>query len=182
MKAFEELTEDEILTEALRALPEYLADIRVSGVFSPESCLNRCFRRIRNLLPEPEEKGLHGPDPRVRKDMEADLVCAHFEPMLRERIDSVHRQFLREHAVRKLHATTAIAIIQSTFEKVGLQAEVSGQKYRAKAEVALPGGPTVRFYVRYKDLQKEGLADDLVKAVLDLKDAFLRLGPGAVIR
>lgn len=42
-------------------------------------------------------------------------------------------------------------------------------------------GTSVRFYVRYKDMNREDLMDDIIKAVLDLKDAINRLGYGCVV-
>ena len=49
MKRFNELTEDEIIEDALRAVPEYLERIRTTGVFQLENCVAAETKRIAKL-------------------------------------------------------------------------------------------------------------------------------------
>ena len=180
MKKIDELTEDEIIDEGLRAVPEYMERIRPSGVFNLENCVAAEVRRIENLYKSC--RGLRLYSPLSRKEMQAmDAFTSHFAPALTERTRAVQQRYLQQRRVSQINAVTASALIPEEFRKAGLKAEVFGQRYRAKVIVPL-AGTSVRFYVRYKDLGREGLMDDVIKAVLDLKDALNRLGYGAVVK
>ena len=179
MKKFNELTEDEIIEDALRAIPEYLERIRTTGVFQLESCVAAETKRIEKLYKA--GIGIRQYSPLSKKELQdKDAFTAHFIPLLMERTLPIQQRYMRQRRVSQINATTAQALIPAEFKKVGLKAEVSGQKYRAKVIVPLTG-TSVRFYVRYKDMNREGLIDDIIKAVLDLKDAIDRLGYGCVV-
>lgn len=189
MKPFDSMTEEEIFQEGMKAVRDYLADIRQTRVFSIEDCLDRCLKRIRELYQRSVEPGLTARigrawffKPLTRERM-ADLeqVLARFRGPLRERIAAVEQRYLREQAASRINAAAATALIRTAFQAAGLVPCVTGQKYRARVEVTLPEGNRVRFYVRYKDLSRDGFADEILKAVLDLRNALSRLGYGAAI-
>ena len=189
MKPFDSMTEEEILQEGMKAVRDYLADIRSTRVFSLEDCLGRCLKQIRELYQrsvEPWQSARIGGawffKPLTRERMaNLEQVLARFRGPLRERIAAVEQRYLREQAASRINAAAATALIRTTFQAAGLVPYVTGQKYRARVEVTLPEGNHVRFYVRYKDLTREGFTDEILKAVLDLGDALSRLGYGAAI-
>lgn len=189
MKPFDSMTEEEILQEGMKAVRDYLADIRSTRVFSLEDCLSRCLKRIRELYQRSMEPGqtariggswFFKPLTRERTT-ELEEVLARFRAPLRDRLVPVEQRYLREQAVSRINAAAATALIRSTFQAAGLVPYVTGQKYRARVVATLPEGNHVRFYVRYKDLTREGFADEILKAVLDLRNALSRLGYGATI-
>jgi len=189
MKPFDSMTEEEILQEGMKAVRDYLADIRQTRVFSIEDCLDRCLKRIRELYQRSVEPGQSARiggawffKPLTRdRTAELEEVLARFREPLRERLVPVEQRYLREQAASRINAAAATALIRTTFQAAGLVPYVTGQKYRARVEVTLPEGNRVRFYVRYKDISREGFADEILKAVLDLGDALSRLGYGAAI-
>lgn len=179
MKRFNELTEEEIILDALRAVPEYLEGIRATGVFQLDKCValeTKCIEKLYKA-----GIGVRQYSPLSKKELQdMDAFTAHFIPILMERTLPIQQRYMQQRRVSQINATTASALIPEEFKKVGLMAQVSGQKYRAKVVVPLTG-TSVRFYVRYKDMNREGLMDDIIKAVLDLKDAINRLGYGCVV-
>lgn len=179
MKRFNELTEEEIILDALRAVPEYLEGIRTTGVFQLDKCVALETKRIEKLYKA--GIGVRQYAPLSKKELQdMDAFTAHFIPILMERTLPIQQRYMQQRRVSQINATTASALIPEEFKKVGLMAQVSGQKYRAKVVVPLTG-TSVRFYVRYKDMNREGLMDDIIKAVLDLKDAINRLGYGCLV-
>lgn len=180
MRKFNELTEDEIIDEGLRAVPEYMERIRPSGVFNLENCVKAEIKRVEQLYKS--SLGIRQYAPMTKSQLqEMDAFTAHFVPKLTERTSTIQQRYMQQRRVSQINAVTASALIPEEFRKAGLKAEVFGQRYRAKVIVPL-AGTSVRFYVRYKDLGREGLMDDVIKAVLDLKDALNRLGYGAVVK
>ena len=63
---------------------------------------------------------------------ELDTFTAHFIPILTERTIPVQQKYLRRQRLSQINATTARALIQAAFKEKGLEAEVTGQIYRAK--------------------------------------------------
>ena len=179
MRKFNELTEDEIIDEGLRAVPEYLERIRTSGVFNLENCVKAAIKRVEQLYKS--SLGIRQYAPMTKSQLqEMDAFTAHFVPKLTERTTVIQQRYMQQRRVSQINAITAGALIPEEFKKVGLNAQVIGQKYRAKVVVPLTG-TNVRFYVRYKEMNREGLMDYIIKAVLDLKDAIDRLGYGAIV-
>ena len=180
IKRFDEMTEDEIIEDAMRAVPDYLATIRDTGNFRLERCVDFELGRVRKLFRESRAR-VFPPSPSKVNLNELDIVLAYFEPLLRERTLPVMQRYLKGRRVSELNATAARVILSEALGKAGLDAKVTGQRYRARVDVKIQPGTILRFYVRYKDLPKEGLVGDTLKAALDLKDALMRLGPGASV-
>lgn len=103
-------------------------------------------------------------------------ICFRLDPLLRARLETIREQFLKKRAVFRINSITATSVIPAAFREAGFQAVVTGQQYRAKVEVTLPKSNHLRFFVNYKDLMKESVLDEAVKAVKDLQDALSRLG------
>ena len=106
----------------------------------------------------------------------------HFAERLTERTREIRQRYLQERRVREINAITAKALITSAFADAGMNASVSGQRYRACVTATLAGGRRLRLYVRYRDLSDPGLMERVLRAVADLEDALGRLGPGACVK
>lgn len=179
MEDFERISEEAVIEDALRAIPDYLERIRATGEFNIRNCVALETKRIEKFYRKSHGLPLYG---KVgNSDLKhMDAYTAHFVPLLMERTLPIQQSYMRQRRISKINATAAQALIPAVLEKAGLKVEVSGQKYRAKVLVKLPGY-ALRFYVRYKDMCNEGFLEDVAGAVLQLKDAVSKLGYGAVV-
>lgn len=180
-KNFDDMTEDEILAEALGAIPDYIERIRQTGRFDLEECVRLELGRIERLFKSRRGRPVVPNLPRpfsFRKDEDAEkaekaalgTLLAHFRGILTERTIIVRDRYLRSRKVSEINAVAARALITAAFKEAGVGAVVTGQRYRAKVDVPLPRNGRLRFYIRYKDIQKEGAVDGIVRAVADLWD------------
>ena len=179
MKDFKDLNEEEIIGEGLRAIPDYLEGIRGTGNFRLEACVAAEVERLKGLYMKANGFRLFAPLT-AAEIQELDTFTAHFIPILTERTIPVQQKYMQRQRLSQINATTAQALIQAAFKEKGLEAEVTGQIYRAKVVVSL-SKMKVRLYVPYKEMTRDGFIDGIVNAVLDLKDATSRLGHGVRI-
>lgn len=181
MKKLRDMSEEEILVEALRAVPEYRERIRATHKFILDDCVRAAMNRIEACFRADQGLKPYGAMPE-RDRRELNVLLAHYRPKLIEEIEPIQIRYMRQRVVSDISTVTAQNIIPAAFAKEGLVAEVEGQTHRAKVEIQLAPSTRVKFYVRYRDLNtRDGLADDLVRAVLDLKDAVTRLGSGVMV-
>ena len=191
-KNYDDMTEEEILEEALGAIPEYLERIRQTGRFDLEECVRLELGRIEKLFRgrrgRPSVPNMPRPFSFKRDEAAAkaertalEALLAHFRGILTERTIPVRDRYLRSRKVSEINASTAKVIIAERFREAGLEAKVTGQLYRARVEVTVTPSYRVRFYVNYKKMLKEGLLDELVKAVQNLANALDLLGYGATV-
>jgi len=192
-KNFDDMTEDEILGEALGAIPEYLERIRQTGRFDLEECVRLELGRIEKLF-----RGRRGrlvvpnmPRPQCfRRDEAAakiekatlEALLAHFRGTLTQRTIPVRDRYLRSRKVSEINAITAKAVITARLKETGYESEVTGQRYRAKVEVRVARGYTLRFYVSYKNVNREGFLDGVIQAVGRIQTDLESLGHGAMLK
>ena len=190
---FDDMTEDEILGEALGAIPEYLERIRQTGRFDLEECVRLELGRIEKLF-----RGRRGrpvvpnmPRPRSFRRDEAtaqeektalEALLAHFRGKLMQRTILVRDRYLRSRRVSEINAIAAKAVITARLKEAGYESEVTGQRYRAKVEVLLAKGYKLRFYVYYKNVNREGFLDGVIRAVCRIREDLESLGHGAVLK
>lgn len=179
MKDFKDLNEEEIIEEGLRAIPDYLEGIRGTGNFRLEACVAAEVERLKGLYMKANGFRLFAPLT-ASEIQELDTFTAHFIPILTERTIPVQQKYMQRQRLSQINATTARALIQAAFKEKGLEAEITGQIYRAKVVVSL-SKMKVRLYVPYKEMTRDGFINGIVNAVLDLKDATSRLGHGVRI-
>ena len=175
------MTEEEILVEALRAVPEYRERIRGTYKFVLDDCVHAAMNRIESYFRADRGLKYSGPIPeRDRRDL--NVLLAHYRPKLVDAIEPIQIRYMQQRVVSAISNVTAQNTIPAAFAKEGLVAQVTGQTHRAKVEIQLSPSTHLKFYVRYRDLNtKPNFADDLVHAVLDLKDAVTRLGGGVMV-
>lgn len=179
-KPFDQMTEDEVIVEGMRAVRDYLESIRATREFKLEECVKKELWRVEMLYRRARGiKSYATMDAHQNKEWES--VRRHYLPSFTELTLAIQRNYVRDNKISRLNASMVQAVIPAAFAREGLKATVTGQVHRALVEVTLPTS-TVRFYVRFKDLEKEEMVEDVVKAVLDLRDAVTRLGFGAVVK
>ena len=190
---FDDMTEDEILGEALGAIPEYLERIRQTGRFDLEECvrlelgrIEKLFRgrRGRPVIPNMPRPQCFRRDEATAKAEKAALeaLLAHFRGTLTQRTIPVRDRYLRSRRVSEINAITAKAVITARLKEAGYESEVTGQRYRAKVEVQVTRGYKLRFYVYYKNVNREGFLDGVVRAVGRIREDLESLGHGAVLK
>ena len=180
-KKFNEMTEAEIIKEALRAVPEYTPLIRQTGEFDLDKCVDMELRRLSRLYKESHGSKIYAPlDRKTRQDLDA--VLAHFAPLLRDATVPLRQRYLKGRRVQQINATSAGALIKAAFSQAGFKAQVKGQRYRAKVEIPITPKTSLFFYVRYRDLGTEGIMDGIVNAVRDLQQNVQRLGSEVTIK
>lgn len=192
-KNFDDMTEDEILAEALGAVPEYLERIRQTGRFELEECVRLELGRIERLFKGRRGRPVVPNMPRplsFRRDEAAakaekaalEALLAHFRGMLTERTIPVRDRYLRSRRVSEINAVAAKAVITGRLREAGYDCEVTGQRYRARVEVRVARGYTLRFYVYYKNINREGFLEGVAGAVGRIREDLESLGHGAVLK
>ena len=118
MKRLNELTEDEIIEDALRAVPEYLERIRTTGVFQLENCVAAETKRIEKLYKA--GIGVRQYSPLRKKELQdMDAFTAHFIPLLMERTRPIQQRYMQQRRVSQINAITACTIIPEEFKRRG---------------------------------------------------------------
>ena len=179
-KLFKDLTEEEILAVGMEVVPEFRERFRNTGEFDLDRCVRAALGRLERLFKSKHGIFAHGQMGRREREELAQVV-AHFQPLLYARTAEVRQRILQSQKVAEINASTAKVIIAERFREAGLEAKVTGQLYRARVEVTVTPSYRVRFYVNYKKMLKEGLLDELVKAVQNLANALDLLGYGATV-
>ena len=192
-KNFDDMTEDEILSVALGTIPEYLERIRGTGRFDLEECVRlelervgklfRC-RRSRPVIPNMPRPRLFKMDEAVAEAEQAALetLLAHFRGPLTERTIPVRDRYLRNRKASEINAVAAKAVITARLKEAGYESEVACQRYRARVEVLMAKGHRLRFYVYYKNVNREGFLDEVVGAVGRIREGIEGLGHGVVLK
>ncbi|MBQ2486009.1 MAG: hypothetical protein II518_02985 [Candidatus Methanomethylophilus sp.] len=190
---FDDMTEDEILGEALGAIPEYLERIRQTGRFDLEECVRLELGRIEKLfrgrrgrarvpnMPRPLSFRRDEAAAKAEKDA-LEALLAHFRGTLTQRTIPVRDRYLRSRKVSEINAVTAKSVITARLKEAGYEGEVTGQRYRARVEVRVARGYMLRFYVYYKNVCREGFLDGVIRAVGRIREDLESLGHGAVLK
>ena len=181
-KIFRDLTDEELVEEAMKAVPDFLERIRSTGDFDLEDCVRRGMARVERLF-----KVKHGIRAFFQLDnrerAEWNRTQDRIRPILTEKMRDIQLRYLRSRKVSQLNAVTAKVLIEGTFKAAGLDVAVTGQRYRARVEVMMPPGHVVRFYIGYKKLLKEdGILEETMEAVRNLMEALGKLGYGAAVK
>ena len=150
---FDEMTEDQILNEILKAVPEYLNLIKPDGDFNRQVCVEMVVKNLRSMFKR--SRGIGYYDRMMVHDIkELDIIIGHFFPMITDRVAAVEMQYKKDQMEAAINKAKAEAIIVPAFEGAGFEVKVGYNK----------------------SIQGEGSLDDLVSAVVDLRDAAIRIG------
>lgn len=174
MKKLQEMTEEEILNHVATAIHDYLMHIRPHGEFILERSIQAQVNELKRFYHWSLGLGVRD---RMTKTQyqELEQLIARLRPQMAERARAVQLNYSREQTLWKIRSTSAEAVIAKAFKNAGIKALIESQRYQARVLADL-GGYHVRLYVGYKTLEKEDTLDNVIRAVLDLKDAMSRLG------
>lgn len=170
-----DMTDEEVLNHAARAIHDYLMRIRPQhGEFVLEDCMARQISELKLLFRH--SRGLGRRDSLSPQDIkDLDLTINHFLPRMQDQARAVQMHYTKELTLWKIRGTSAAELIKNAFKDSGMKTEIECQRYRAKVFINLDGR-TLRFYVKYSSLEQPDALPDIVRAVLDLKDATHRIG------
>ena len=176
------MTEEQIIQEAMKAVPNYLASLRRTRPFDIMCCVKHWELPVIERLFR-DQYNLKKYDTLSREKKRAlENAQAHFEPKLIELTMPIKDKYMRERKLLEINSTTAKAMLCSVFADIGINIGVECQRYRAKLWIPILKNRYIQMYFRYKDLAKPELLDDMLKAVDDLRSALVRLGPGACVK
>lgn len=113
---------------------------------------------------------------------ELTLIQDGIKPKVWEAISEQRTKRVKQHTITAINFARASGIISEALSAAGLKHTIYEQRYRARVEVRIGSLTVVRFYVKYKDLEREEAADEMMVALRDLQDALQRLGPGVFLR
>lgn len=181
MKKFSEMTEEEIVCEALKAVPEYLERIRGTGVFELKDCVRMELKRVENLYRDEHRPRLFYPKNGLDLGV-LDTLLAHFEPILTQRTIPLRTKYLQSRMVSQIRFATAKPIIHDALKEAGLTGSISPQRYRARVDLDITPNTVLRFYVLFRDIGKEGVMEENIRAAIDIRNALARLGNGAALK
>lgn len=171
----EEMNEDQILNIVLKAIPEYLDQIKPDREFNRQVCVGMAVKKFRYLFKS--SRGIGYDDNMLVKDIkELDTMMRHYFPLITDHVKAVEIQYNKDRMEAAINKTMAEAIIIPAFEKAGFEVMADYYQYSASVRVRLAGKKWAQFQVRYKDINGDGYLDDLVSAVVDLRDAAIRIG------
>lgn len=138
MKRFNELIEDEIIEDALRAVPEYLERIRTTGVFQLENCVAAETKRIEKLYKAGIGVRQYSPL-RMKELQDMEAFTAHFIPLLMERTRPIQQRYLQQRRVSQINAITACALIPEEFKKAGSRPRLAARSIAPRLWFPLRG-------------------------------------------
>ena len=170
-KGFNELSEQEILKEVQRVVPNYLAQVRNTGAFDYTACVNFQVDELQRLY-----RQAHGFSSRQKFRQGLEAFTAHFLPLIEQQTEEILAKFNKSRILMQVEAATARGILLPAFDQAGLKADIVCQRYRAKVTVRLTARQYLIFYVSYKSLREEQARQKLIRAVLDMQDAANRIG------
>ena len=174
MKKIQYMSDEEILNQLATAIHDYLVRIRPYGEFVMNDCMTMQINELKRLYRW--SHGLTRGDALKRRDLhELEQLLTRLLPKMQENAGAVQLHYTKEQTLWKIRSTSAKAQIKAAFEGKGLKVTVDNQKYRAKVYVSL-GGHTLWFNVPYKSLANEDTLPNVIAAVLDIKDAVIRIG------
>lgn len=175
------MEENEIIEEALKAMPTYMAGLRPMGKFDLHHCVEWLLKRVERILRA--EMGIRSNAPLSRQHrQELDLALAHFEGPITERVLPIQQSYMKSRMLADINATTAKAALSAAFKTAELKAVITPQRYRAKVAVPLGDKLSLRFYVPYKSLADASALQDKIDAIRQMQDAATRLGYGVVLK
>ena len=166
----------EILNYIDTTIHSYLMMIRQQHLeFVLEDCISRVVDEIKRQFRLSRGLTRRGDALSCQDVKELTMTVSHFMPQIQERARKAQEKYNKEQTLWRIRGTMANELIKKAFHEIGMTASVECQRYRAKVFVNLERG-CLRFYVKYKDLEKENRLPEITQAVLDMNDAIMRIG------
>ena len=111
---FDEMTEDQILNEILKAVPEYLHLIKPDGEFNRQVCVEMVVKNLRSMFKR--SRGIGYYDRMMVRDIkELDTIIGHFFPAITDRVAAVEMQYKKDQMEAAINKAKTAAIILFAF-------------------------------------------------------------------
>lgn len=164
------LSDEQVMDEAVKAIPHYIADLKPNRDFTQEGCTAAVIRRLKELFKE--SNGIRWFDELKEPDIQAfNVLVDYFMPSISVRVSIAeleYRKGLMEAAIKKAKVKSNIV---SAFDKAGFETRIEYFEHMALVKVRLDDNRRTLFWVAYEDIKKEGYLDSLVETAIRLKDA-----------
>lgn len=180
MKSIYSLTEDELVKIAIDS-PAVTNALSRKGEFNLKGCVTAALDNIGTYFRKCNGLPSYASLSKEQAD-ELSVFLPQVEPLLWDRLREIRAKHVKQHTITAINFAKASAMIGDALKAAGLQGNIYEQRYRARVEVRLGRLTVVRFYVNYKDLAKSGTTDEVISALVDLRSALDRLGPGVFLR
>ena len=176
MKKIQEMSEEEILAYISDLIKSYVQYYTQPGEqFSAQACVEMVFKNLRDYYDMGLNLGL------LDKIMEKDLIAREalvekYTPFTHGMIAQLYLDHTKQLMAAEINRTMAEAIISSAFEASGLEIKTMCFQESANVSVRMAGKKWARFQIKYSELTREGCLDDLIPAVVELRNAVIRIG------
>ena len=173
-----EWTDEEVLEYVGRVIPDYMASLSSGEDFDRNVCIGLQIEELERLYRRKVRRPKSWLNRRRAEDTKVpDSLIAHFRPMIERQTLDFQMQYKKEHLVRQLNNTTALAVLIPALESAGFQAKVECQQSRIKVLVYnLTPRQGLRFYVSYSALKKKEKIDELIQSLRDMQLAASKMG------
>lgn len=164
-------TEDKLINAGLKGIDEYYEGLKsVGGTFfditkSLEKAKEKAFLSYRMIFRK-ELKELSKEEQHSSFEEQFQLI----QPTLRERATLIRDRFQKRLIIKDINTTSANSVIQDALEANGFKAKVEVQSYRAKVALKLTRKYKITFYVKYKDLFKDGEMERIVFGLKEIQN------------
>ena len=176
MKKIQEMSEEEILAYISDLIKNHVQYYTQTGEqFCAQACVEMVFKNLRDYYDLGLTLGF------LDTIMEQDLIAREalvekYTPFTHGMIAQLYLDHTKQLMTAEINRTMAEAILNSAFEARGLEIKTTHFQKRADVYVHMVGRKWARFQIKYTDLTREGCLDDLISAVLDLRNAVVRIG------
>ena len=173
--SIDEMTEEQILKEIFNTIPAWIDYAKQNGSFDQRACVERVLENLCNLFNTSRHIGYY--DRILTKDLQdRESLIAHYTPLVTEHVEQIAIDFSKEQMAAEINKAKAHAIINAAFAAAGLKTRVRFFESAAQVSVRLPGKKWAQLYIPYHDIKGEGCLDDLISAIMDLKNVVARIG------
>ena len=170
MMKIEEMSDEQVLNEAFKAVPRYLEDIKPNGDFTQEGCTAAVIKYLAFLFKLSNGIFL---DYRMTEQNIQDLnaIIDYFRPLIAARVLTVETEYRKGQMEAAINKTTAESNIAAAFESAGFEVRAEYYDHKALIKVRLDESGWTMFWVEYDDIDREGYLDSLVATAIRLKNS-----------
>ena len=171
-------TDDEVLEYVGRVIPDYMASLSSGEDFDRDVCVGLQVEELERLYRRKAPRPKSWLNRRRAENTKVpDHLIAHYRPMIEQQTLEFQMQYKKEHLIRHLNNTVALAVLIPALESAGFQAKVECQQSRIKILVYnLTPRQGLRFYVNYGALKKKEKINELIQSLRDMQLAASKMG------
>ena len=181
MKSLYKMTDDEVIGIALGSSVISSAINNRFGSFNLQGCVNLAKEEIAKYFKKCNGLWAYA---NLDKNLEDELskIQTRYEPLLWDVLRERRAKVVKRQTITTINFARAKAVISGALSVTGLPFSVYEQQYRAQVVLNLAPRSTLFFYVKYKDVDKEGKMEEMVAAVNSLRLAAKSLGYGTMLK